>query len=174
MNIEEVSNHLKCVFALPETPVNKEYISLSEYLEIVESKNLKLSTFFINEIRRLFCFRHLMCFKSNYTSNIGVVLYDSSNVSRLDYPISLNEKNYCYNSDDNSCRVPKNVIKEWFDNDIELFYETMKDFVTNLNLEDEFIFKCTLIKHIKKKYRYDNFIVFWLNSMLENLRIYNK
>jgi hypothetical protein len=173
MCIGEIADYLKTIFALPQIPENKDFISLEVYLKTLEEKNLKLNDFFINEIRRLFCFRYLMCLKSNFEVNIAVVLMEKGKVSRLDYPISINEKNYCFASFNSSSNIPKTVIKKWFNNSIEFFHDFMKSFIENLNLVKEIDFKYKIIDHIKKKYKYDGDIVFWFNSILERLRIYN-
>ncbi len=166
-------------------------ITLSKYLKAVEEQGKVLSNFFIYEMMRLLAFRHLMCLKSNILNNIEVCLFDSSGplvsasgtcaeasapeditISRLDFPISVNEKNFTYDKFDTSSRVPKTVVKIWFDNNDELLIRTVKDLLTDFGIKDEHELKDKLIQCIKKLTRYDGFLVYWVNAIVENSRYY--
>lgn len=167
-----LANELKTIFGLPDIKQNDTIISLDDYLELLQNYDKNIGNFFITEMRRLLAYRHLMCLKSNYHNNFGVCMFNNFKVSRLDYPVSLNEKNFCFNPDDNSCRVPKTMIKEWFENDYELFYSTMKDLLIDSGLDTDLKLKNVLITNIKKHCKYDGQIVYWVNSIVENSRVY--
>jgi hypothetical protein len=127
-----------------------------------------------------------MCFKSNQERNFAVILlnretipnpltpmdYKNIKISRLDYPISINEKNYCYNSDDDSCRIPNVVIKKWFDNSIEMVYETCHDLLSNNGFTSEYELKIKVVDKLKENRKYNGFVVYWVNSVIEKCRIY--
>jgi hypothetical protein len=180
MSLSEISNEFKELLCIPknyecmnsEDPESRE-IGLNEYLELVQEQGKSVTEFFKFEIMKLIIFRHIMCFKSNFNSNIKVRLFKPMSVSRLDYPISINEKNYCYNPDDEACRIPNCVIKQWFDNSPELLYSVVKKILVGNGYKTEYEFKDALLKHLKiRGYKYDGFIVNWVNSIVEKSRIY--
>lgn len=94
-------------------------------------------------------------------------------ISRLDYPISINEKNFCYNPDDEACRIPNTILKDWFNNSNELLYSVAKELLVGNGYNSEYEFKEDLIKQLKSKgYKYDGGVVIWINSIVEKCRIY--
>jgi hypothetical protein len=186
VNIAEISNEIKELLCLPKSQNvdNISVIPLQDYIKAVEEQDKAISNFFAYEMMRLLIFRSLMCLKSNNIGSFAVVLFHSQNressdskdsiiISRLDYPISINEKNFCYNPDDGACRVPQSAIKEWFEDNPELIYSTTKEMLIENGYNTEYEFKEALIKHIRLRgYRYDGFVVGWLNSVVDKTRMY--
>jgi hypothetical protein len=94
-------------------------------------------------------------------------------ISRLDYPVSINEKSFCFNPDDDSGRIPKDVLKRWFDNKPELLHDTVKDLLYENGYDDEMKLKSALIQCIKDcGVRYDNSLVYWMNTIIDKSRRY--
>ncbi len=155
------------------------YISLENYEKEMDNQDKLHSNFFIYEIMRLFAFRYLMCLKSNTENSIEVCLFEESKnsknfpISRLDYPVSINEKSFCFNPDDDSGRIPKSVLKKWFDNKPELLHDTVKDLLYDNGYDTEIKLKDALIECIKDcGVRYDNELVYWMNSIIDKSRRY--
>jgi hypothetical protein len=166
----------------------QRYISLEEYEKEMDNQDKLHSNFFIYEVMRLFAFRYLMCLKSNTENSIEVCLFresenlgifsDSLNspkllISRLDYPVSINEKSFCFNPDDDSGRIPKGVLRKWFDNKPELLHDTVKDLLYDNGYDTEIKLKDALLQCIKDcGVRYDNELVYWMNSIIDKSRRY--
>ena len=94
-------------------------------------------------------------------------------ISRLDYPVSIHEKSFCFNPDDDACRIPKSVLKKWFDNKPELLYSTVRDLLYDNGFDTEMKLKTAIIDKIKEcGVRYDNTLVYWVNSIMDKSRCY--
>jgi hypothetical protein len=170
-------NKLKSDKSLSNGSSFHTYITLEDYEKEMEQKDKIHSAFFTYDIMRLFAFRHLMCLKSNTASNIEVCLYENIpgeiTISRLDYPVSVGEKSFCFNIDDDASRIPKGVLKKWFDNKPEMLYDTIKDLLFDNGFDSEDKLKSALHKCIKDcGFRYDNELVYWMNTIIDKSRQY--
>jgi hypothetical protein len=178
-DVSELSNTLKTIFCLPKVQdfktIDSKVISLDEYINIAIEKNKRFNDFFVLEMRRLLAFRHLMCLTLNQSRNFYVYLVNNSEeklISRLDFPLSMNEKKFCYDAFDKSCRIPKTMIKEWFNNSEELVYDTVKDLLLSNDIDSSLKLKYTLIEAIKENDVYNDQNVWWVNAIVEQSRKY--
>lgn len=164
-----IADEFKSLFKLPRTGVHRatfkgticmiqkviDDIPLEVYLQKVP-KN-RLSPLFQNEIRKIFAFKWLMCLNCNYDSKLDVRIENDSH-----FPISCKEYTFSLDGDKNACRVPKTVIKEWFENKEENFQNTVQELL--IDKEPNYL-KIEILKIINK---YSNNYVGWANA------IYNK
>lgn len=204
-SLSNIVNDFKELFCIPRTYETnsigtlESFPNFDAYLKDVEEQEKIFSHFFVNEIRRLLIFRHLMCLKSNYERNFRIKnsrplsLTEGSNniepqnecsretndniiqLSRLDFPLSVNEKSFCYNADDEACRVPKTLIKIWFNNSQEFFYEEVKKMLIGNGYEDPMLSKLKddMLNILKwRGHIYDGFVVGWINAIIEKCRMY--
>jgi hypothetical protein len=190
VSLESLSDEFKELFCIPKTfrSGDSEFSefsdSLDSYIKDVEEQDKILSEFFVFEMRRLLIFRHLMCMKSNFERNFIVFknrrldpegLDIEGSLSRIDFPLSVNEKSFCYDPDDTACRVPKTLIKLWFNNSQELFYEETKKLLISSGYTNPMLsnLKDDMMNILKwRGYRYDGFVVGWMNSVIEKCRMY--
>jgi hypothetical protein len=118
-----------------------------------------LSKGFIKEMQRLYIFRFLICLNCNYENRIEI----RQPVGDI-YPISCREVKFSFCSDENACRLPNNLIKDWFNNDhysaILLAKEMIEDFDIML-----LKFKLCDIVH---KYEHGKYIG-WVNTIYDRL-----
>ena len=164
-----IADEFKSIFKLPQTGLHKatfsgteciiqkavDDIPLDKYIE--KTPKTRIRPLFHSEIRKIFVFRWLMCLNCNYENRLDV---------RLDgetaFPISCKETTFSLNGDKNACRIPKTVLKEWFDNKEENFQDTVREL---LGERDPNYLKIEILKIINK---YSNKYIGWANS------IYNK
>ena len=114
---------------------------------------------FIKEMQRLYIFRFLTCLNCNYENRVEI-----RQSSTGTYPISCRESKFSFCSDNNACRIPNNLVKDWFENDhykaILLAKEMIDDFdITLLK------FKMSDIIH---KYEHGKYIG-WINTIYDRL-----
>jgi hypothetical protein len=164
-----ISDEFKSLFKVPQTGMHKatfsgteciiqrtiDDIPLDKYLE--KTPKNKITPLFYSEIRKIFAFRWLMCLNCNYENKLDVRVDGGSA-----FPISCKETTFSLDGDKNACRIPKNVLKEWFENKEEIFQDTVKEL---LNDRDPNYLKIEIVKIINK---YSNKYIGWANS------IYNK
>jgi len=131
-------------------------VSLLEYFTHV--KRSELSSLFINEMRRLFAFRWILCLNSNYENKIEVRIDGD-----LHYPISYSESKYSFITTENGCRIPQTILKDWFDGSNELLDTHIRSLLENKNPDD---LKCKIRDIINK---YSNKYVSWVNSIYDRI-----
>jgi hypothetical protein len=131
---------------------------LEEFLE--ENKGKTLPPSFRQEIKRLFAFRYLICLNCNFTNKIEV------KVTKTDcYPVSSIETTFSLNPDSEASRIPKNILKEWFEGSEEKLYETCKELIDNRDLT----FLRFRIEEIVRKYDHGRHIS-WVNAIYDRLK----
>lgn len=170
-DIPLIVEELKKIFMIPT--VGKHKASLKDELCIItkyendipyenffETHSKKgLSPGFIKEMQRLYIFRFLVCLNCNYENRVEI-RQSSSGI----YPISCREAKFALSSDNNACRLPNNLVRDWFNNDhynaIMLAKEMIDDFdITLLK------FKLGDIIH---KYEHGKYIA-WVNTIYDRL-----
>jgi hypothetical protein len=178
-------------------------IPLSSALTLAEdSTEAKVETFsplFLTEIRRLFCFRYLMCLTCNNESRINVIikqpkrriLIDTGLSSSIYIPICSLEHSYVSESNSkfvnkllksSDTKIDKTVIKKWFNNDEEIVYNTIKGLLEGINFTELKLQVNDIIqKHLRelrekdadvKKFRSVEFLLLWVNTIIERIRNY--
>lgn len=131
---------------------------LEEFLE--ENKGNSLPPSFRQEIKRLFAFRYLICLNCNYINKIEV------KVTKTDcYPVSSIETTFSLNPDSDVSRIPKNILKEWFESSEDNLYATCKELIDGRDLS----FLKFRIEEIVRKYDHGRHIS-WVNSIYDRLK----
>ncbi len=112
------------------------------------------------EIQKLYIFRYLVCLNCNYENRIEIrqpTIYDT-------YPISCREVKFSLSSDDNACRLPNNVVKDWFDNDHYKVIKIAKEMIAGFDIT---MLKFKMGDIIRK---YDNGkYIHWVNTIYDRL-----
>ncbi len=131
-------------------------IPIEEFMKYVVDKST-LTPLFINEMRNIFAFRYLVCLNCNYENKINI------RTDSVPYPISYQETTFSLFADKSSCRIPKTIIKEWFDNDDMIFYDTV-----NLIMKDKdpMLIKFEVESIIRK---YNDKYIGWVNSIYDRI-----
>jgi hypothetical protein len=120
----------------------------------------KTGKYFIEEIRKVFAFRWLMCLNNNFENTIEV----RTGVG-INYPISCRENTFNYDSSSVSTRIPKTIIHTWFENKDELVDTTISILIKEKDLS---VLRFEIQKIIKK---FDKHLISWNNSIFEKLLI---
>jgi hypothetical protein len=176
-----------------EIPLSRiDFSSLSE-------NPLGTNPLFLTEIRRLFCFRYLMCLTCNNESRINVIikqpkrriLIDTGLSSNIYIPICSLEHSYVSESNSkfvnkllksSDTKIDKTVIKKWFNDDEEIVYNTIKGLLEGINFTELKIQINDIIqKYLKelrekdadvKQFRSVECLIYWNNSVIERIRNY--
>jgi hypothetical protein len=120
----------------------------------------KTGKYFIEEIRKVFAFRWLLCLNNNFENTIEV-----RTGAGINYPISCRENTFNYDSASSSTRIPKTIVQTWFENKDELVESTINSLVKGKDLS---ILRFEIQKIIKK---FDKYLISWNNSIFEKLLI---
>jgi hypothetical protein len=135
-------------------------ISLKRYLSDTMLTPEKTGKYFIEEIRKVFAFRWLLCLNNNFENTIEV----RTGVG-INYPISCRENTFNYDSSSVSTRIPKTIIHTWFENKDELVDTTISTMIKEKDLS---VLRFEIQKIIKK---FDKHLISWNNSIFEKLLI---
>lgn len=176
-NIPLISDKAKFLFYLPQLKFHKCSINGQQYLMTLSTKDITLNEYmktknvedlldvFIDEVRRIFVYRWLMCFTKNTEENILVRSFtfpkELNIVPKYDlvFPMCFNENTYdpfaeipkkavknSYNLE--KSRIPNTIIKKWFNNDLDLVEETKLQLIGNKTALDVKYFIERIIKNI--------------------------
>lgn len=138
-------------------------ISLKKYLNDMLWTPKKTSVYFKEEIRKVFAFRHIMCLNNNFSNTIEV-----RTGGGINYPISCRENTFNYESGDPATRIPKTVVKEWFNDSEDLVEEVLEKMVTG---KDVSMLRIEIQKIIMK---FDKHLISWNNGIFEKLLFLQK
>lgn len=164
-----IADDLKSVFDIPQVGKqrilfrNEEYIMLRSDTDvplenyITEIGKTTLSPVFVKEMQRLFAFRWLTCLTCNYESKIMV------RIGVLPYPISYFENKFTLDSMSSSSRVPKTVIRDWFDGREELLLQTIVELIDG---RDTNILRSKVCDIIRK---YGSKHIGWSNAIYDRI-----
>lgn len=173
-DIPLIADELKSLFNIIKVGMHRCIINNEEYIISKSQTDITLNEFFehygrsyitqnfINEMRRIFAFRWIICLTCNYESKIGVRIQDDFII-----PISLHENNFSLYVEENRSRIPRTILKDWFDNDEENLNNKIRELIDNRNV-NELKFK---IQDIIKKY--SGKYIFWTNSIFERLLMFS-
>lgn len=133
-------------------------ISLKRYLNDMLLTPEKTGKYFIEEIRKVFVFRWLMCLNNNWENTIEV-----RTGSGINYPISCRENTFNYDASSLSTRIPKTIMNIWFDGS-----EDMIDIITQSFLKDKdlSVLRFEIQKIINK---FDKQLISWNNSIFDKI-----
>jgi hypothetical protein len=171
-DIPFIVEDFKHIFKIPITGKHKallknrdciitRYLNDIPYEEYFETHSISsISDSLKRDIQRLYIFRYLICLNCNYENRIEIrqsTIYDI-------FPIMCRDIKFSFLSDDNACRLPNNVVKDWFDNDhykvILIAKEMIKDFdITILKFK---------MADIIRKYNNGKYI-HWVNTIYDRL-----
>jgi len=171
-DIPFIVEEFKRIFNIPATGKHKALIKNEPciitsyqndipYEEYFETHSIPfISDSLKRKIQELYIFRYLVCLNCNYENRIEIrqpTIYDV-------FPISCREIKFSLFSDDNACRLPNNVVKDWFDNDhykvITIAKEMIEDFdITMLKFK---------MGDIIRKYNNGKYI-HWVNTIYDRL-----
>jgi len=172
-----ILNEVKDIFYIYTTGYNIVSIDGIKYVIYENNNNVPLSEYSKNcnfkgklahlELQRVFAFNWLMCLNSNYENKIYVFpnsikpfLMDMKTNTRVSIA-SINEQSFTY--DTNKGDISKNIIKQWFNNSMEEFYEIIGLLIMNIDID---ALRQELIKIVN---RYDNNYISWVNSVYERM-----
>lgn len=133
-------------------------VSLQRYFRDMSLTPKKAGAPFVNEMRKLFIFRWFMCLVNNFENTIEVRTGTSIN-----HPISCKENMFNYDSTSFSTRIPKNIIKKWFDDNDILVDDLIIDFIKDKDIS---ILRFEIQKIIMK---FDKNLISWNNGIFERL-----
>jgi len=166
-------NEIKGVYKLPRINYNIVIYKNVKYLAYLysnditlnEYKNISDKRYYQKDIRRLIAFQWLMN-GLHYDIKVCSLFYSpllSIDRYRIVSFYTCKEKDYVYQGSRGSSNsfkndIPKNILKEWFDNSLELFYSEIGELMTNINIDD---FKKIVTKIINK---YSDKYYYWLND----------
>lgn len=164
-----IADELKVIFSIPQVGKhrinykNEEYIMiradsdvpLEDY--IIEVGKSNLTPMFKKEVQRLFAFRWLICMTCNYESKIMV------RIDVLSYPISHFENKFTLDFLSSSSRVPKTVIRDWFEGKEELLLRTIYELIDG---RDTNILRSKVCDIIRK---YGSKHIGWSNSIYDRI-----
>lgn len=143
---------------------------------------------FLNEIRRVFIFRYIMCLGSNNDSKIDVQMKKIKiglNTTILYIPVCSKEVNYKTEFNSESNHIPKVLVEKWFDDKYELVYDTIKEMLADVDIDKFKIFmKDVIFNHIKsirnseekddiKRLRELESLIWWCNAVYDRMRDYS-
>jgi len=138
-------------------------VSLSRYFKDMGITYKKAGEPFIHELRKIFIFRWFMCLVNNFENIIEV-----RTGTAMNHPISYKENSFNYDSTSFSTRIPKTIIKKWFNND-ELLVDTMiTEFIKEKDIS---ILRFEIQKIIMK---FDKNLISWNNGIFERFIISKK
>lgn len=132
-------------------------VSLRRYLKDMGIiKPEKAGVYFISEIRKLFIFKWFMCLNNNYVNTIEV-----RTGTAMNHPISCRENYFNYDASDPATRIPKSMVKMWFDNDEELVESMIKEFILDKDIS---VLRFEIQKIIMK---FDKHLISWNNGIFD-------
>ena len=172
-DIPLIADDLKKLFQLPQVGKHRGLFKgqeciITRFLGDVsyeryfyEKKKDEINTGLLQEIRRLYVFRYLVCLNCNYENRIEIRTGMGAH-----FPISCRENTYSLDPVDSASRIPKNVIKEWFENNDEMVIAVAKDMLSVASDITMFKFQIsdTIRKYEKGKY------ISWVNSIYDRIR----
>lgn len=171
-DIPIIADDLKALFQLPQVGKHRgtfkgQECIITRFLDDIsyeryfyENKRETITSGLVQEIRRLYVFRYLICLNCNYENRIEIRTGLGTH-----FPISCRENTYSLDPIDSASRIPKNVIKEWFDNDDEMVVAVAKEFLEG---KDITMFKFKIGDTIRK-YDHGKYIS-WVNSIYDRIR----
>jgi hypothetical protein len=158
-------NGLPVLVSLYRNEININKFNSNDIHEVygpLNIKSLKNSASFMNEIRRLFAFRFIMCLSSNTECKIDVIVKKLNNKLFMNnildtntyLPICIRESSYLNSSNfsdkiikADSTNIPLTVIEKWFEGSKEIAYETIQNLLFGTDFTK---FKMMLVDIIQK------------------------
>jgi len=138
-------------------------VSIKKYFKDTGLDPTKSGSHFKQELRKLFAFRWLMCLNCNYENTVEV-----RTGTGINHPISCRENTFNYDSSSLATRIPKTIIKTWFDEDDALADETITELVKD---KDPSILRFEIQKIIS---RFDKQLISWNNGIFDKILIAKK
>lgn len=163
-----IADELKTLFDITPVGMHKIKIGETEYIMSLATRDVTLdeyfsqvkrseiSPIFVNEMRRLFAFRWLICLNCNFENKVEVRILENFHI-----PISCNETTFSLDNTSMKCRIPNTILKDWFENDDILLDKCIKELLEN---RDPNKLKFDIQKIINK---YSNAHISWCNSIYE-------
>lgn len=170
-DIPLIADDLKKIFLIPQVGKHRALFKSNECVitRILGDENYDkyfyqhskdfLSPGFVKEMQRVFVFRYLMCLNCNFENCIEIRTGNGSH-----YPISVKENTFSMFPDDPASRIPKTILKDWFDKDDEKVVEVAKEMLDGLDIMmlkfkiSDIIMRYTNGRHIG-----------WVNSIYDRL-----
>ena len=133
-------------------------ISLKKYLQDRNLKPEKTGVYFIEEMRKIFAFRWIMCLNNNFENTIEVRTEGTTC-----HPISCKENTFSYHATENATRIPKTIIKNWFEDNDDL---SEKYIIDMLKDKDISMIRIQIQKIIMK---FNKQLIGWNNSIFDKM-----
>jgi hypothetical protein len=138
-------------------------VSMKKYFKDTGLNPTKTGSYFVSELRKIFAFRWLMCLNCNYENTIEV-----RTGTGINHPISCRENTFNYDSLSLATRIPKTVIKTWFNNDDTLLDKVITEMVKD---KDPSMFRFKIQEIIMK---FDKHLISWNNGIFDKILIAQK
>jgi hypothetical protein len=162
--IKKVGKHKASIRGFPIILIRYQGdVSLKRYMNDSTFTPEKMGKSFIQEIRRLFAFRSLVCLNNNYENTLEV-----RTGSGINHPISCRENNFNYDSCSKATRIPRTIVRTWFEDDIGLAEESILNLIKDKDLS---ILRFDIQKIIMK---FDKQLISWNNAIFEKMLTFQK
>ena len=136
---------------------------MKKYFKDTGLNPTKTGAYFISELRKIFAFRWLMCLNCNFENTIEV-----RTGTGINHPISCRENTFNYDAMSLSTRIPKTIIKTWFDGDDALLDKIITDMVKG---KDASMLRFKIQEIIMK---FDKHLISWNNGIFDKILIAQK
>lgn len=157
--LKKVGKHKAMIKAVPIVIIKYQGdVSLKRYLNDMLLVPEKTGKFFIEEIRKVFIFRWLMCLNNNWENTIEV-----RTGGGINYPISCRENTFNYDSTSLSTRIPKTIINTWFNGKDEIIDSTIESLLKDKDLS---VLRFEIQKIINK---FDKQLISWNNGIFDKI-----
>ena len=80
-------------------------------------------------MRNIFAFRYLVCLNCNFENKIDVRPGNDN-----PFPISCRETAFSLDNESNTSRIPKSIIKRWFNGSDEILTDTAKELIADRDI----------------------------------------
>jgi hypothetical protein len=183
-NFPLIIDEMKKLFVICRTYYNIVSVKNKKYLAVkytndvsfkVYNENNVNKSIYERDIRKLIIFNWLMCINDIslnlenkfYVRPIAKVKVSNTRKNNMVIFYSINEKGFNYlNSKEyeKSSNIPISLVKEWFNNSIELFYEYVNDMINDID--------CDKLRNEASKIvnKYDKEYISWVNAMYNRVR----
>jgi hypothetical protein len=157
--LKKVGKHKAMIRGIPIVIIRYQGdISLKRYLNDMLLTPEKTGKYFLEEIRKVFVFRWLMCLNNNWENTIEV-----RTGAGINYPISCRENTFNYDAASLSTRIPRTIINTWFEGKDDLVDSSIESLIKDRDLS---VLRFEIQKIINK---FDKQLISWNNGIFDKI-----